>query len=286
MSEHTQPVPDFTLVPDDKGYHRMEEMPDLGVRVYTARLPYVDVEGYGRMPVMPPTVNVLEDSGTTVLYHRFIRGDDNDAALDARHQEVIDLLRAGTIRHDGTHLHIEDVAVEVYRYMEQRLAYYEQHDNIADDSVDDPESWAYNTLAATLRDDAYDLYDLWDEEEDEADDDRPGRVSDRLAAAGINWELFGAPPATDWIVRGLAGDIVRRWEEHRTAATEGRLPSSMAPHEHERLGLQLLIEEMEARGPATTVDDVLPMVGAKLDDLTARRWAHRPTRSHDESDEA
>ncbi len=100
MSKHTQPAPDFTLVPDDKGYHRMQELPDLGVRVYTSRLPYVDVEEYGRMPVMPPTVNVLEDSGTTVLYHRFICGDDNDAALDARHQDVIDRLRAGTIRHD------------------------------------------------------------------------------------------------------------------------------------------------------------------------------------------
>jgi len=287
MSEHTQPVPDFTLVPDDKGYHRMEEMPDLGVRVYTSRLPYVDVEGHGRMPFMPPSVSVytLGDANDEPLYWQEIRGDDSDAALDARRQDVIDRLRAGTIRHDGTHLHIEDVAVEVYRYMEERLAYYEQHDDIADDSVDDPESWAYNTLAATLRADAYDLYDLWDEDEGEADDDRPGRVSDRLAAAGINWELFGAPPTTDWIVRGLAGDIVRRWEEHRTAATEGRLPSSMAPHEHERLGLQLLIEEMEARGSATTVDDVLPMVAAKLNDLTARRWVRPPTRSHDEPDE-
>jgi len=287
VGDLTHSLPHATLVLDDKGYSRMEELPELGVVICTFRSPYVDVEGHGRMPFMPPSVSVhtLGDANGKPLYWQEIRGDDSDAALDARRQDVIDRLRAGTIRHDGTHLHIEDMAVEVYRYMEERLAYYEQHDDITDDSVDDPESWAYNTLAATLRADAYDLYDLWDEDEGEADDDRPGRVSDRLAAAGINWGLFGAPPTTDWIVRGLAGDIVARWAERRTASSEGRRPSSMAPHEHERLGLQLLIEEMEARGPATTVDDVLPMVAAKLNDLTARRWARPPTRSHDESDE-
>ncbi len=287
MSEHTQPGTGFTLVPDDKGYHRVEELPDLGVVVRTMRLPYVDVEGHGRMPVLPPSVNVhtLGDANGKALYWREIRGDDNDAAIDARRQEVIDRLRAGTIRHDGTHLHIEDVAVEVYRYMEGRLAYYEQHDDIADDSVDDPESWAYNTLAVTLRDDAYDAFDLWDEEEEDADDGRPQRVADRLATVSVDWGLIGMPSTTDWIVRGMAGDIVARWEEHRTAATEGRLPSSMAPHEIERLGLQLLIEEMEARGPLTSMDDVQATAASKLNDLTARRWARRPTHSHDESDE-
>ncbi len=285
MSERAQPVPDFTIAPDDKGYHRMQELPDLGVVVSTSRWPYVDVEGHGRMPAMWPTVYVLGDSGATVLYHRPIRADDSDAAIDARHQEVIDRLRAGTIRHDGTHLLIEDMAVEVYRYMEQRLAHYEQHDNIADDSLEDPESWPYNTLVETLHYDTYDAYDLWDEEEDEADDDRPQRVADRLAAVGMDWGLIGMPPTTRAIVNGLANDIVQRWEERRTAATEGRLPSSMAPHEIERLGLQLIIEEMEARGPLTSMDDVQATAASKLNDLTARRWAHRPKRSHDESDE-
>lgn len=281
MSKHTQPAPDFTRVPDDKGYHCVEERPDLGVVVRISRWPYVDVEGHGRMPFMPPTVNVhtLGDANGKPLYWQEIRGDDSDAALDARRQDVIDRLRAGTIRHDGTHLHIDDMAVQVYRYMEERLAYYEQHDDIADDSVDDPESWAYNTLAVTLRDDAYDAFDLWDEEEDEADDERPQRVADRLAAVGVNWWLIGMPPTTDWIVRGMAGDIVARWEERRTAATEGRLPSSMAPHEIERLGLQLLIEEMEACGPLTSMDDVQATAASKLNDLTARRWARGSKRS-------
>ncbi len=281
MSEHTQPGTGFTLVPDDKGYSRIEELPELGVVVCTFRFPYVDVEGDGRMPVLPPSVNVhtLGDANGKALYWREIRGDDNDAAIDARRQEVIDRLRAGTIRHDGTHLHVEDVAVEVYRYMEERLAYYEQHDAIVDDSVDDPESWAYNTLVETLHDDAYDAYDLWDEEEDEADDDRPQRVTDRLAAVGIDWGIIGMPPTTRAIVNGLASDIVQRWEERRTAATEGRLPSSMAPHEMERLGLQLIIEEMEARGPLTSMDDVQATAASKLNDLTARRWARGSKRS-------
>ncbi len=143
MSDHTAEGPRAILVPGDKGYFHAEELSDLGVVVFTQRLPYVDVEGHGRMPAMHPTVNVLGGAGKTVLYYRLIRGDDSDAALDTRLQEVIDRLRVGTIRHDGTHLDIEDVAVEVYRYMEERLASYEQHNDITDDSLDDPESWPY-----------------------------------------------------------------------------------------------------------------------------------------------
>jgi len=271
MSDHTAEGPRAILIPGDNGYFHAEELSDLGVVVFTQRLPYVDVEGHGRMPAMHPTVNVLGDAGKAVLYYRVIRGDDSDAALDTRLQEVIDRLRVGTIRHDGTHLDIEDVAVEVYRYMEERLASYEQHNDITDDSLDDPESWPYNTLVATLRSDAYDAYDLWDEEEDNADEDRPARVADRLTAVGVDWALLAVPPTTDWIVRELAHDIVSRWEERRTAFVEGHRPSAMAPHKRERFVLTLAMEEMEARGPGTTVDDVMPTVEAKIRDLEALR---------------
>lgn len=272
MSEHTQPTSGFTLVPDDKGYHRVEELPELGVVVRTSRWPYVDVEGHGRMPAMWPTVYVLGDSGATVLYHRPIRADDSDAAIDMHHQEVIDRLHIGTIRHDGTHLRIQDVAVEVYRFMEERLAYYEQHDEIPDDSLDDPETWAYNTLCETLSADAYDAYDLWDEEEERAGNLQPGHVSAQLAAVGVNWIMsLGLPPTTDYIVRDMAYAIVARWEERHAAMTEERLPSALAPHEQERFMFQLLAEELEARGPDAIVDEVLPAVDAKLDALTALR---------------
>ena len=189
VGDLTHPLPHATLVLDDKGYRRMEELPELGVVVCTFRSPYVNVEGHGRMPFMPPSVSVytLGDANDKPLYWQEIRGDDSDAALDARRQDVIDRLRAGTIRHDGTHLHIEDMAVEVYRYMEGRLAYYEQHDDIADDSLDDPETWAYNTLCETLSADAYDAYDLWDEEEERAGNLQPRHVFAQLAAVGVNW---------------------------------------------------------------------------------------------------
>ncbi len=274
MNEHTQPTPDVTIVPDDKGYHRVEELSDLGLVVRTSRWPYVDVEGQGRMPVSLPTVRVdaLGDADAPMLYHRFIRGNDSDAALDMRHQEVIDRLHVGTIRHDGTHLRIQDVAVEVYRFMEERLAYYEQHDEIPDDSLDDPETWAYNTLCETLSADAYDAYDLWDEEEERAGNLQPRHVSAQLAAVGVNWIMsLGLPPTTDYIVRDMAYAIVARWEERHTAMTEGRLPSALAPHEQERFMFQLLAEELETRGPDVIVDDVLPAVDAKLDALTALR---------------
>ena len=132
-------------------------------------------------------------------------------------------------------------------------------------------SHPYNTLVATLRSDAYDAYDLWDEEEDDADEDRPARVADRLTAVGVDWALLAGPPTTDWIVRELAHDIVSRWEERRTAFVEGHLPSAMVPHKRERFVLTLAMEEMEARGPGTTVDDVMPTVEAKIRDLEALR---------------
>lgn len=278
MSESTRHVPHASPIPEDKGYLRAEELPDLGVIVYTSRLPYVDVEGYGAMPVMPPSVDVFKAGGTAVLYHRFISGDDSDAALDARHQGVIDRLRTGAIRHDGTHAHIDEMAIKVYRFMEERLSYYERNGEIEDDSLDDPNASPYGTLTITLRDDAYDAYDLWNEDEEDADDDLWRRVARRLATVGITWGLVGWPSTTDWIVRDLAHDIVSRWTERRSAAAERRLPTSMAPHEREQLGLQLLVEEMEARGPQTTVGDVMPTVDARLNDLTARRWARSSKR--------
>jgi hypothetical protein len=53
-----------------------------------------------------------------------IDDEPDDVVLAARHAEVVDRLRVGTIRHDGTHLSLDDddVREQVWSFIEEMLA--------------------------------------------------------------------------------------------------------------------------------------------------------------------
>jgi hypothetical protein len=112
-------------------YEQVTELPELGVAVHTSGARYGQTDDGTLVELMAPCVAVHRllsagSQGTDLepLYVRFILGDPDDAALAARHSEVVDRVRVGTIRHDGTHHSLDDdnVRAQVWTFMDETLA--------------------------------------------------------------------------------------------------------------------------------------------------------------------
>jgi hypothetical protein len=108
--------------PSAPHYEATTPLPELGVVVMTSGALYGQTDDGTLVELCAANVGVYRLGSDAPLYLRFIDDDPDDVALAARHAEVVDRVRVGTIRHDGTHFSLDDVREQVWTFMEETLA--------------------------------------------------------------------------------------------------------------------------------------------------------------------